>query len=92
MKLLLFALATLLSSPSFAFDCPPNKDAILFVIQRYETKIGPFSSSFDAYKYAISFYGMRTNWYIHEIDSPGSSFLIKENQEDRPEKEAASPF
>ena len=91
MKLLLFALATFLSSPSFAFDCPTNKDDILFVIQRYETKIGPFSSSFDAYKYAINFYGMHTNWYIHEIDSPGS-FLIKENQEGWPEKEAPGPF
>ena len=87
MKPLLFALATFLSSPSFAFDCPTNKDGILFVIQRYETKIGPFSSSFDA----INFYGMHTNWYIHEIDSPGS-FLIKENQEGWPEKEAPSPF
>ena len=92
MKLLLFALATFLSSPSFAFDCPTNKDGILFVIQRYETKIGPFSSSFDAYKYAINFYGMHTNWYIHEIDSPGS-FLIKENnQEGWPEKEAPGPL
>ena len=91
MKPLLFALATFLSSPSFAFDCPTNKDGILFVIQRYETKIGPFSSSFDAYKYAIDFYGTHTNWYIHEIDSPGS-FLIKESQEGWPEKEAPSPF
>ena len=48
MKPLLFALATFLSTPSFALDCPTNKDGILFVIQRYETKIGPFSSSFDA--------------------------------------------
>jgi hypothetical protein len=91
MKPLLFALATFLSTPSFAFDCPTNKDGILFVIQRYETKIGPFSSSFDAYKYAINFYGMHTNWHIHEIDSPGS-FPIKENQEDWPEKEAPGPF
>jgi hypothetical protein len=43
---------------------------------------------------------MHTNWYIHEIDSPGSflikekpeSFLIKENQEGWPEKEAPGPF
>lgn len=92
MKPLLFALATFLSSPSFAFDCPTNKDdGILFVIQRYETRIGPFSSSFDAYRYAINFYGMHTNWYIHEIDSPGS-FLIKENQEGSPEKKAPGPF
>jgi hypothetical protein len=53
MKSLLFAIATFLSTPSFAFDCPTNKDGILLVIQRYETKIGPFSSSFDAYKYAV---------------------------------------
>jgi hypothetical protein len=62
------------------------------VIQRDETKIGPFSSSFDAYKYAIGFYGMHTNWYIHEIDSPELSFLIKETRMIGPKKKRQVRF